>query len=114
MQRDRAGSPGGDGAPALWDDTDQRFALSHHRLAVLVPVGMLARDRTEVVDEWFQCLREVEHLGRAIDLHPCVVPLVGQHQRADRRAAPDVDRLRPLGVRGDDESSLGVDAARHW
>ena len=42
---------GGDRAPGLDGDPDQRLALAAHRLAVLVPVGVLAGDAAEVLDQ---------------------------------------------------------------
>ena len=42
---------GGDRPPALGSDPDQRLALPAHRRAVLVPVGVLAGDAAEVLDQ---------------------------------------------------------------
>ena len=47
----RREAAGGDGAPTVDRDPEQGLALPAHGLPVLVPVGMLARDGAEVVDE---------------------------------------------------------------
>jgi hypothetical protein len=57
----------------------------------------LARDAAVVLDEGVERLRRREHLGGAVDLHPRVVPVVGQEAQAHPRVAPDVPDLRPQG-----------------
>jgi DNA-binding MarR family transcriptional regulator/GNAT superfamily N-acetyltransferase len=61
---------GRDRAPALRRDPQQRLALLHHGLAVFVPVRVLAGDRPVVLDQRLDGLRQVEHLGPAVDLDP--------------------------------------------
>ena len=46
--------------------------------AVLVPVGVLAGDRAEVVDQRLEGVGQVEHLAGAVDLHPGAAEVVGQ------------------------------------
>jgi hypothetical protein len=46
--------------------------------------GMLAGDAAEIVDEAVGCLRHVQHLGVAVDLHPRAVPVVGEDEHRDR------------------------------
>src|SRR4051812_13935905 len=47
----RREAAGGHRTPAVDGDPDQRLALTAHRLAVLVPVGVLTRDAAEVLDQ---------------------------------------------------------------
>ena len=111
-QARRAGKPPcGDRTPPGGRDPEQGLALVAHRLAVLVPVGVLARDGAEVVDEGLDGVRQVDDLAVAVDLHPLAAEVVGQHEDADLRPAAGVRRLGALGVGRDDDASLLVDAA---
>ena len=86
-----------------------------HGRAVVVPVGMLAGDAAEVLDQAVLGLLagHVEDLGGAVDLHPRVVPLVGEDEHAGARVAAQVGGLGAVGVRRDDDPAVGVDAAGH-
>src|ERR1700722_4686289 len=100
-------------APALRRHADQALALVEHRVTVLVPVGVLAGDRAVIVDERFDRLRYVDHFGVPVDLHVGAVELVGEHDHACLRSAPDVGALGALGIARDHHPALFVDAAGH-
>src|SRR5689334_7331774 len=75
----RREAAGRDRTPTGRGDPDDRLALVDHRLAVLVPVRVLAADVAEVLHARVQRLRHVQHLRVPVDLHPRAVPLVGEH-----------------------------------
>src|ERR1700712_873943 len=104
---------GGDRAPPLDGEADQGLALLLHRLAVLLPVGVLAADAAEVVDQGFDRLGQVDHLGGAVDLDPRPVPVVAVEHQAGPRVAPEVGDLGARRVRRDDDAALLVDTRRH-
>jgi hypothetical protein len=72
---------------------------------------MLAGDHPVVVDQRPECLRQVEDLGRAVDLHVRTVPLVGEHTHAHPGVATRVVGLRALGVGRDQDASVVVQTA---
>jgi hypothetical protein len=47
---------------------------------MVLPVGMLAGDAAEIVDEAVGCLRHMQHFGVSVDLHPRAVPVVGEDE----------------------------------
>src|ERR1700722_7276238 len=100
-------------APALRRHSDQALALVEHRAAVLVPVGVLAGDGAVIVDERFDRLGHVDHFGVPVDLHVGAVELVGEHDHACPRSAPDIGALGALGVARDHHPPLLVDTAGH-
>src|ERR1700683_3311233 len=99
--------------PAGWRDAQQRLALPQHGLAVLAPVGMLAGDRPVVVHQRLDRVGQVDHLGRAVDLHPGTAEIIGQDDHADLLVAAGVAGLGPLRVGGDHDPAFGVDPAGH-
>ena len=102
-------------SPALGGDPHQRLALLAHRGAVVLPVGVLAGDAAEVLDQPVLGLlaRHVEDLRGAVDLHPRVVPLVGEHEHRGPRVAAQVGGLGAVGVGRDDDPPVAVDPAGH-
>ena len=84
----------------------QRLALLDHRPAVLVPVGVLARDAAEVLDQRLDRVGRVDDLAVAVDLHPGAAEVVGEHEHADPRVAAGVGRLGPFRVGRDDDAAL--------
>src|SRR5215211_4486194 len=96
---------GGDGTPP-----DQGLVRDAHGLPVLVPVGVLAGDAAEVLDQAVEGLRHVQHVGVAVNLDPRTVPVVGEDQHGDLRVPLRVPGLRPGRIGGDDDPVLGVDA----
>ena len=102
-----------DRTPAGRGDSDQRLVLDAHGLAILLPVGMLAGDAAEVVDEALNCLRHVQHLGVAVDLHPRAVPVVGEDEHRYPRVPLGVAGLRSGRIGGDDNPALEVHTTGH-
>src|SRR5215218_11175928 len=72
---------------------------------------MLAGDGAKVLDQAVDRLRQVEHLGFAIDLHPRAVPVVGKDEHRDLWVSLGVAALRPGRIGGDDDPTLRVDTA---
>ena len=112
----RGGQPGREASgrhrsPADRRDAQQRLALAHHGLPVLVPVRVLAGDRPEVLHQRLDRLGHVEHLGGAVDLHPGPAEVVGQDQHADLLVTPGIAGLGAFRVGRDHDPALGVDAA---
>ena len=80
-RRGRAGSrPVAIGPQRSDGEADQALALVDHGPAVLVPVGVLAGDPAEVLDQGLERLGQVEHLGRRRRPAPTA--------RSTRRRAP--------------------------
>src|SRR5664279_1120905 len=100
-------------SPARGRDPDERLVLVGHSLLVLVPVWMFAGDGTEVVDKRLSGFRHVEHLGRAVHLHPGPVEVVGEHADAHLGVAAGIARLRPPRVRRHHDAALLVHATAH-
>src|SRR5205085_2609952 len=85
------GNLAGDGGAAPGHGhPEQDAAFPFHRGAVVVPIGMLARNPAVVVDETFHRLGEVHDLGVPLDLHPLAEEAVVEHAQRDVRVAGDV------------------------
>ncbi len=77
LRQPRREASGRHRAPARRRDAQQRLALAHHGLPVLVPVRVLAGDGPEVVHQRLHRLGHVEHFGGAVDLYPGPAEVVG-------------------------------------
>jgi hypothetical protein len=111
LRQPRREAPGRHRPPAHRRDAQQRLPLPDHGLPVLVPVGMLAGYRPEVLDKRLHRLGHVEHLGDAVGLHPGAAEVIGQHDDADLLVTPGVAGLGPLRVGRHHDPPLGIDPA---
>src|SRR5829696_4788857 len=103
----RLGDPPG---AALDLEAHEDPALADHRRAVLVPVGVLARQPPVVVDEQLDRVGLLDDLRGALDLHPAAVEAVGEGAHPYPRVTTQVVRLRGGAGGGDDDPALAVDA----
>jgi hypothetical protein len=75
--------------------------------------GVFTGDGPVVVDQRLNGVRQLDHLGVAVDLHVGVIEFVGKHHHAGPRRATDVGRFGALRIAGDHNATGVVDPTGH-
>ena len=102
----------GNRSPLFNVEPDEAFALVDHRLSVLIPVRMLARDHPEVFDKPIDRIRKINYLGSSINMHPLPSEIIRHDDHRCHWIPTDVENLGPFRVARHHDATLGIKTHR--